>query len=48
MVRQLVDKFYMHLIVFLKHVSSGLALYGLKWPNKEETPPDKKTLHILE
>lgn len=46
MVGLLVDKFYMHLIVFLKPMSSGLALDGIKFQNRDETTPDKKALHI--
>ncbi|KAL6072551.1 hypothetical protein STEG23_006871 [Scotinomys teguina] len=46
-VGQLVDKFYMDLIVFLKPVASGLALDGIKVPNEHETASEKKRLHNL-
>lgn len=48
MVGQLADKFYVHLIVFLKPMPSGLALDGIKVHNEDETESEKKTLHSME
>lgn len=48
MVGQLADKFYVHLIVFLKPMPSGLALDGIKVHNEDETASEKKTLHSME
>lgn len=47
MVGELVDKFYVHLTVFLKPMPSGLALDGIKVHNEDETESEKKTLHSM-